>query len=65
MSDVRVHTGEFGDLNGVGVTLQAKASQTLPAVLVGQVKVPHQVLCGGFLHVQLVSVLLIEEPNFL
>lgn len=60
-----VLTREFGNLNGVCVTLQAKASQTLPAILVGQVEVPHQILCGRFLHVQLVSILLVEEAHFL
>lgn len=62
---VHVHTGEFGNLNGVGVALQAKPSQALPAVLVGKVEVPHQVLCGSFLHVQLISILLVEETHFL
>ncbi|KAG7225335.1 hypothetical protein INR49_027315 [Caranx melampygus] len=62
---VQVITGEFGDLDGVGVALQTEATQTLPAVLVGQVEVPHQVLCGRLLHVELISILLVEEAHFL
>lgn len=58
-------TREFRDLNGVGMALEAKTSQTLPAILVGKVEVPHQVLCGGLLHVQLISILLVEETHFL
>lgn len=58
-------TREFGDLDGVGVALQAEATQALPAVLVGQVEVPHQVLGGRLLHVELLSVLLVEEAHFL
>lgn len=49
----------------MGVALQTEATQTLPAVLVGQVEVPHQVLCGRLLHVELISVLLVEEAHFL
>ena len=49
----------------MGVALQAEASQALPAVLVGEVEVSHQVLCGRLLHVQLISVLLVEEAHFL
>lgn len=60
-----VLTGQFGDLNGVSVTLQTKTSQALPGILVGKVEVPHQVLCGGLLHVQLISILLVEEAHFL
>lgn len=60
-----VHTRQFGDLNGVRVALQAETSQALPAVLVGKVEVPHQVLCGCLLHVQLISILLVEETHFL
>lgn len=60
-----VHTREFGDLNGVGVALQAETSQALPAILVGKVEVPHQVLCSGLLHIQLISILLVEETHFL
>lgn len=62
---VHIDTGKFGDLNGVGVALQAKTSQALPAVLVRKVEVPHQVLCGGLLHVQLISILLVKEAHFL
>ena len=47
------------------VALQAEAPQALPAVLIGEVEVPHQVLCGGLVHVQLVGVLLVEEAHFL
>lgn len=47
------------------MALQAKASQALPAVLVGEIEVPHEVLCGGLLHVQLIGVLLVEEAHFL
>lgn len=64
-SVIDVHTREFGDLNGVGMALQAETSQALPAILVGKVEVPHQVLCGGLLHVQLISILLVEETHFL
>lgn len=60
-----VFTGELGDLDGVGVALQAEAAQALPAVLVGQVEVPHQVLGGRLLHVELLRVLLVEEAHFL
>lgn len=58
-------TREFGDLNGVGVALQTKPSQALAAVLVRQVEVPHQVLGGRLVHIQLVSILLVEETHFL
>lgn len=58
-------TGQFGDLDGVGVAFQAEAAQALPAVLVGEIEVPHQVLGGRLLHVQLLSVLLVEEAHFL
>lgn len=58
-------TGQFGDLDGVGVALQAEAAQALPAVLIGEIEVPHQVLSGRLLHVQLLSVLLVEEAHFL
>lgn len=61
----QVHTGQLGDLNGVCVALQAKTSQALPAILVRKVEVPHQVLCGRLLHVQLISILLVEEAHFL
>lgn len=47
------------------MALQTKTAQALPAVLVGQVEVPHQVLGGRLLHVQLVGVLLVEETHFL
>lgn len=47
------------------MALQAEATQALPAVLVGQVEVPHQVFCGRLLHVELVGVLLVEEAHFL
>lgn len=49
----------------MGVALQTKTSQALPAVLVGQVEVPHQVLGGRLLHIQLISILLVEETHFL
>ncbi len=62
---VHVHTREFGDLNGVSMALQAKTSQTLPAILVWKIKVPHQVLGGRLLHVQLICILLVEETHFL
>lgn len=62
---VHVLTRQFGDLDSVCVALQAKTSQALPAVLVGKVEVPHQVLCGRLLHVQLISILLVEEAHFL
>jgi len=62
---VKVRTREFGNLDGVGMALKAETSQTLPAVLVGKVEVSHQVLCGRLLHVQLISILLIEETHFL
>lgn len=58
-------TRELGDLNGVGVAFQAKTSQAFPAILVGKVEVPHQVLCRSLLHIQLISVLLVEEAHFL
>lgn len=58
-------TGEFADLDGVGVALQAKAAQALPGILVGQVEAPLQVLGGRLLHVQLLGVLLVKEANFL
>lgn len=45
------------------VALQSEAAQTLPAVLVGQVEVPLEVLCSCLLHVQLVSILLVEEAH--
>lgn len=47
------------------MALEAKTSQALPGILVGKVEVPHQVLCGSLLHVQLISILLVEETNFL
>lgn len=49
----------------MGVALQAEAAKAFPAVLVGQVEVSHQVLCGRLLHVELVSILLVEEAHFL
>lgn len=58
-------TREFADLDGVGMTLEAKAAQALAGILVGQVETPLQVLGGRLLHVQLLCVLLIEEANFL
>lgn len=58
-------TREFADLDGVGVALQAKAAQALPGILVGQVEAPLQVLRGRLLHVQLLSILLVKEANFL
>lgn len=64
-SPVCVYTREFGDLNGVGVALEAKTSQALPAVLVGKIEVPHQVLGGCFLHVKLICILLVKEAHFL
>lgn len=60
-----VGTGEFADLDGVGVALQAKAAQALPGILVGQVEAPLQVLRRRFLHVQLLCILLVKEANFL
>lgn len=33
-------TREFADLDGVGVTLKAKAAQALPGILVRQVEAP-------------------------
>ena len=47
------------------MALQSKTSQALPTVLVGKVEVPHQILCGRLLHVQLVSILLVEKAHFL
>ena len=58
-------TGEFADLDGAGVALQAKATQALPGILVGQVEAPLQVLGGCLLHVQLLGILLVKEANFL
>lgn len=58
-------TREFADLDGVGVALQAKATQALPGILVGQVEAPLQVLGGRLLHVQLLGILLVKEANFL
>lgn len=58
-------TGEFADLDGVGMTLKAKAAQALAGILVGQVEGLLQVLSGRLLHVQLLCILLVEEANFL
>lgn len=58
-------TRKFADLDGVGVTLKAKAAQALPGILVGQVEAPLQVLSGRLLHAQLLCILLVEEANFL
>lgn len=58
-------TGEFADLDGVGMALQAKAAQALPGILVGQIEAPLQVLSGRLLHVQLLCVLLVKEADFL
>lgn len=49
----------------MGVALEAKTSQALPAILVGKIEVPHQVLCGSFLHVKLICILLVKEAHFL
>ena len=57
-------TGEFADLDGVGVALQAKAAQALPGILVGQIEAPLQVLSGRLLHVQLLCILLVKEADF-
>lgn len=64
-SVVRVYTRQLGDLDGVGVALEPKTSQALPAILVGKIEVPHQVFCGRFLHVELICILLVKEAHFL
>lgn len=58
-------TRELADLDGVGMALQAKTSQAFARILIGQVEVALQVFRCRFLHVQLISILLVEEPNFL
>lgn len=58
-------TRELADLDGVGVALQAEATQALARILVGQVEAPLQVLGGRLLHAQLLCILLVEEANFL
>lgn len=58
-------TREFADLDGVCMTLKAKAAQALARILVRQVEAPLQILSGRLLHMQLLCILLVEEANFL
>ena len=58
-------TREFADLDGVGMALEAEATQALPGILVGQVEDLLQVIGGRLVHAQLLRILLVEEANFL
>lgn len=58
-------TRQFADLDGVRMTLKAKAAQALACILVGQIEAPLQIFSGRLLHVQLLCILLVEEANFL